>query len=122
MRLAALVSVSDEVAATSSRTAKRAAIAGLLRDLHPDEIGPAVGFLVGEPGQGRIGVGWATVAAVPDGVGGGEPLDIVDLDEAITRLAGTAGAGSVAARAAVLGALFARATRPEAAFMRRLLV
>ncbi len=123
MRLAALVSVADEVAATSSRTAKRSAIAGLLRDLHPDEIEPAVGFLVGEPGQGRIGVGWATVAAIPEASGdGAPPLDVLDLDEAISRLAGTTGPGSVAARAEVLGALFGRATPPEAAFMRRLLV
>jgi DNA ligase 1 len=123
MRLAALVSVSEEVAATSSRTAKRSSIAGLLRDLHPDEIEAAVGFLVGEPRQGRIGVGWATVAAVPEAArGDGDPLDILDLDQAIARLAATSGAGSVAARAETLGALFARATPAEAAFMRRLLV
>ncbi|MGZ4715112.1 MAG: ATP-dependent DNA ligase [Acidimicrobiales bacterium] len=123
MRLAALVSVADEVAATSSRTAKRSALAGLLRDLHPEEIAAAVGFLVGEPGQCRIGVGWATVAAIPEaGDDRSPPLDIIDLDEAITRLAGTSGPGSVAARTAILGGLFARATPPEAAFMRRLLV
>ena len=123
MRLAALVSVSDEVSATSSRTAKRTAIAGLLRDLHPDEIEPAVGFLVGEPGQGRIGVGWATVAAIHEAVtDGAAPLEILDLDEAITRLAETRGPGSVGARARILGDLFARATPAEASFMRRLLV
>lgn len=123
MRLAALVSVADEVGATSSRTAKRSAIAGLLRDLRPDEIEPAVGFLVGEPGQGRIGVGWATVAAIPEAAGdGGEPLEIIDVDAAITRLATTSGPGSVAARAETLGAVFARATAAEAAFLRRLLV
>src|SRR5690349_24848061 len=94
MHLAALVSVADEVAATSSRTAKRAAIAGLLRDLRPDEIEPAVGFLVGEPGQGRIGVGWATVAAVPEATAAQDhPLEIVDVDAALTRLAGSSGPG-----------------------------
>ncbi len=123
MQLAALVSVADEVAATSSRTAKRAAIAGLLGDLRPDEIEAAVGFLVGEPGQGRIGVGWATVAAVPEARGrGGDPLEILDVDAAITRLAATSGPGSVAARAGTLGAVFARASAAEAAFLRRLLV
>jgi len=123
MRFAALVSVADEVAATSSRTAKRSAIAGLLRDLRPDEVEAAVGFLVGEPGQGRIGVGWATVAAVPEGRGdAGDPLEILDVDAAITRLAATSGPGSVATRSDTLAAVFARATAAEAAFLRRLLV
>ncbi len=123
MRFAALVSVADEVAATSARTAKRSAIAGLLRDLQPDEVEPAVGFLVGEPGQGRIGVGWATVAAVPEATAGdGDPLEILDVDAAITRLAATSGPGSVAARSDTLVAMFGRATPAEAAFLRRLLV
>ena len=54
--------------------------------------------------------------------GTGRSLDILDLDRAISRLAETSGPGSVAARSTVLADLFARATPPEGAFMRRLLV
>ena len=47
-----------------SRTAKVQALVTLLRDLASDEIEAAVGFLVGAPRQGRIGVGWRTAFAV----------------------------------------------------------
>ena len=97
MRLAALVSVADEVATSPARTAKRAALAGLLRDLAPQEVEAAVGMLVGDPRQGRLGVGWATVASIP--VSAGErsaPLDVGDLDAALDRLAA---AGSARTRA-----------------------
>ena len=62
MLLAEVVELSQRVAATPARSAKIAALADLLRRLDPDEVEPAVGFLVGEPRQGRIGVGWATLA------------------------------------------------------------
>ncbi|MET0302676.1 MAG: ATP-dependent DNA ligase, partial [Microbacteriaceae bacterium] len=58
MLLSRLVTTTDAVAATSSRLAKVAALAELLRDLDADEIAPAVGFLVAKPRQGRIGIGW----------------------------------------------------------------
>jgi DNA ligase 1 len=79
MLLAEVVEVSRRVAATAARSGKIAALAELLRRLEPDEVEPAVGFLVGEPRQGRIGVGWATIsgrladwrAARPEEMGGG---------------------------------------------------
>jgi hypothetical protein len=49
---------------TSSRLAKRDAIAELLRGAAPDEVEIAVAWLSGEARQGRIGVGWATLAAL----------------------------------------------------------
>ena len=51
-------------AGTSSRLAKRDAIADLLRGAAPDEVEIAVAWLSGEARQGRIGVGWATLAAL----------------------------------------------------------
>ena len=123
MRLAALVSVADEVAASPSRTAKRSALAGLLRDLAPREVEAAVGMLVGDPRQGRLGVGWATVASIP--VSAGErsaPLDVGDLDAALDRLAAAGGPGSNQVRQDVLADLFGRATPAEADFLRRLFV
>jgi DNA ligase-1 len=59
-----VVATSEAAAATPKRTAKVAALAALLRRLEPDEVVPAVGFLTGLPHQGRIGVGWATMAAL----------------------------------------------------------
>ena len=77
-QLAALVETADDVAAASARTAKRDLLAALLVRLEPDEVVPAVGFLIGEPRQGRVGVGWATIAAVADAVATapGDPLVI----------------------------------------------
>ena len=122
MRLAELVAVADQVAATPARTAKRAALAGLLRSLAPHEVEPAVGLLVGEPRQGRVGVGWATVADIASSVGDPAPtLEIVDLDDALDRLQASHGPGSTAERRRILGDLLARATPAEAAFVRRLL-
>ncbi len=126
MRLAQLVAAADEVAATSSRTAKRDALAGLLRSIgpgHPAQVEAAVGLLIGEPRQGRIGVGWATVAEVASSVGDPAPtLEILDLDRALDRLAATHGPGSVRARGQILADLLGPATPPEASFIRRLLV
>ncbi len=123
MELARLVAAADQVGATSSRTAKRDALAALLVALNPAEIEAGVGFLVGEPRQGRVGVGWATVADAAATVDGGGPaLEVLDLDRALDRLATTQGPGSVRVRGQILGDLFARATPAEADFLRRLLV
>ena len=109
-----VVATSEAAAATSKRTAKVAAIAGLLQQLDPSEVVPAVGFLTGVPRQGRIGVGWATVAGI-DVPHATEPsLSIGAVDEALGRIAVTSGPGSTAARSALLGDLFGRATDAEA--------
>jgi DNA ligase-1 len=63
MLFAEVVATSAAVAAVSGRSAKRDALAELLGRLEPDEVEPAVGFLTGEPRQGRIGVGWRTITA-----------------------------------------------------------
>jgi DNA ligase-1 len=119
---AALVAASETAAATTKRTAKVAALASLLRDLGPDEVAPAVGFLTGAPRQGRIGVGWATVAGVSASAAPAPSLTIADVDESLAALAATSGQGSTAARATLLADLFAGATAAESDFLRRLLV
>src|SRR5688572_17019964 len=58
MKLATLVQTSAEVGQTSRRLEKTAKLAALLRQLSGDEVAIAVGFLVGWPRQGKIGVGW----------------------------------------------------------------
>ncbi|MGH9279041.1 MAG: ATP-dependent DNA ligase [Acidimicrobiales bacterium] len=121
--LADLVATSQAVATTSSRSAKIAALAGLIQRLEPDEVEVVVAMLSGEARQGRIGIGWATVsatrAAEPAGVA---TLTVADVDAALDRLALLTGPGSVAARTEALASLFARATADEAEFLRHLLL
>jgi DNA ligase-1 len=119
--LADLVATSDRMAATSSRSAKVAALVELLRRLEPGEVAPTVALLSGEARQGRIGIGWATVAALQTTPAAQPSLTVGDLDAALDRLAATTGQGSAAARAAVLADLFGRATGDEDRFLRRLL-
>jgi DNA ligase-1 len=118
--LAELVATSATLTATSSRTAKIAALAELLRALDPDEIVDAVAWLTGSPRQGRIGVGWSRASALSGAVET-PTLPIGDLDDALTRLELCTGAGSEAQRASIIVELGARLTADEAAFVRALL-
>jgi len=122
--LSAVVATSGEVAATRSRKNKIEALAAALRAAAPDEIAVVVHLLTGEPRQGRIGVGWATLSAARNGTTeaaapGGPNVTVTELDEVLDRLATTTGAGSAAARQALLAGLFARATPAEADFIVR---
>ncbi|MGH9188395.1 MAG: ATP-dependent DNA ligase [Acidimicrobiales bacterium] len=122
MLFADLVATSGAVAATRARSKKVAALADLLRRLSPAEIAVATAVLAGQPRQGKVGIGWASVAAVDRAAAVEPTLTIVEVDEAITLLQGTIGPGSAAARAGLLGELLGRATEAEADFLRRLLV
>jgi DNA ligase-1 len=118
--LADLVATSETVAATGSRMAKVEALGRLLAALGPDEVEPAIGFLVGEPRQGRIGVGWATVSKLAVSPATEPSLTIVDLDELLSAVVATTGSGSARARNLLLEAFFSRATAAESDFVRRL--
>ncbi len=122
MELADLVAATADVAATRARKEKTERLATLLRTATDDEIAVVVGLLAGDPHQGRIGVGWATVGAVearPAAVGS---LTVADLDHMLTAVAGTRGEGSHGAREALLVDFLGRATEAEADFVRRLLI
>ncbi|MGH9224122.1 MAG: ATP-dependent DNA ligase [Acidimicrobiales bacterium] len=116
-----VVATSQRVAATPSRTAKVAALVDLLRRLEPSEVEATVAFLSGEPRQGRIGVGWATVSAAGTTHAAEPSITIGDVDRTISLLQATIGAGSVATRSAALVNLFSRATEDEAKFIGALL-
>jgi DNA ligase 1 len=120
--LADLVAVSDSVASTSSRTAKIAAVAGVLRGLHPDEIPAAVGFLTGQPRQGKVGIGWATLAGITSTPAGDPSITVLDLDRVVDTILATRGSKSASLRRDQLTALLDRATEREADFIRRLFV
>jgi ATP-dependent DNA ligase I len=117
-----VVLASATVAATRSRLAKVAALAGALRAADPEaEVAAVVGFLVGQPRQGRIGTGWRTLTKL-DVAPADEPgLTVADVDGALTELATVSGTGSATARAALLSGLLGRATRAEHDFLVRLL-
>lgn len=123
MRLAELVETSRRVGATRSRLEKRALLAALLRALAPDEVAIGVGYLAGELPQGRIGIGWATVRDLDAGPAALEAsLPLLEAHRRLDELAATGGAGSKRLREERLGALFARATEAERAFLARLVL
>ena len=121
MLLATIVSTSQRVAATSSRRDKTAALADTLAELEIAEIETAVGFLVGEPRQGRIGVGWATLAPLTPPSADRSTLSLADVDSRLDDLAALEGPGSGDQRARLLTDLLTRATPQEDQFIRRLL-
>ena len=120
--LAALVNVSEQVAQTAGRLAKRDAIAECLRRADADEVAIVVAYLSGETRQGRIGIGYATLASLRGASATQPALVVGDVDAALGRIAATTGKGSAAERNAQLRTLFERATAAEQDFLVRLLV
>jgi DNA ligase-1 len=119
--LADVAAVSSEVAATRSRTAKAAAIAGLLRRADADEVEPVTAWLSGEVRQGRLGVGRRTLTRFPSSTARPTSATVAEIDRALTELAATSGPGSAARRDATLGDLMASVTAEEQQFLVRLL-
>jgi DNA ligase-1 len=117
-----LVTTAEAVASTRSRLAKVDALAELLVRLEPDEIAPAVGFLVAKPRQGRVGVGWRGLGAAMGDPADAPSVTVAELDEMLERLAVTSGAGSAGGRARELSELTARATEREQNFIGRVLL
>jgi DNA ligase-1 len=117
-----VVLASAAVAATRSRLAKVDTLAGALRaaDL-ATEVPAVVGFLIGQPRQGRIGTGWRTLMKLEVAPAAGATLTVADVDLALTQLATTSGTGSTAARTVLLTSLLTRATTSEHDFLLRLL-
>ncbi|MCO7219079.1 ATP-dependent DNA ligase [Klenkia sp. PcliD-1-E] len=121
MLLADVVTTSAAVGATRARTAKRDAVADLLRSAAPDEVGPVTAWLSGAPRQGKLGAGWRTLSGV-DAPPAAEPtLTVGAVEAALDELAAVTGAGSTARRAQLLGELFGAATAEEQSFLLRLL-
>ncbi|HYS39759.1 MAG TPA: ATP-dependent DNA ligase, partial [Pseudonocardiaceae bacterium] len=117
-----VVNASATVTATRSRLAKVDALAGVLRDAEPDaEVPAVVGFLVGQPRQGRIGTGWRTLVKLATPPADEPTLTVADVDTALSELATLSGAGSAARRATLLTELLSRATKAEQDFLIRLL-
>src|SRR2546423_12082450 len=134
MKLAELVDVSASVAATSGRLQKIAQLASLLSRLTPDEVPIAIGFLIGWPRQGKIGIGWSTISSARENAAAPFPphssfpiphppyLNLHDVDGAFSALTKVRGKNSGAERVRLLGDLLSRATAAEQDFLGGLLV
>jgi DNA ligase-1 len=120
--LADVVATTEAVVATRARTTKVTALADLFTRLHGDELPVVVAWLTGTVRQGRIGVGWRTVAAVDVEPTAEPELTVLDLDRTLDELAGMHGPGSQGARNSLLRDLLGRATDGEQDLLRRLLV
>jgi DNA ligase-1 len=123
MLLADVARTSRDAAATRSRNEKISLLARLLRALPAGERAVVVSWLSGDPLQGRIGVGYATVR---DALGTGAPaaaasLTVAEVHEALGAYAAARGPGSGAARRELLARLFARAVAEERDFLAGLL-
>jgi DNA ligase-1 len=119
--LSALVSTSNQVAASSGRLAKITLLADLLKQASPDEIELAIAYLSGTIRQSKIGVGWATLQKAKTHVGTSARLQVRDVDAALDKIADTTGKGSAGERQRLLSELFSQATAEEQDFLFRLL-
>ena len=122
MRLAAVVETSRRVAETSKRLEKVDLLAGLLKQLHPEEVEIVVAFLTGRARQGRIGIGYGTLR---DAKGSPAPepiLEVAEIDRIFESITKIQGSGSQRQRIELLSGLFARATEPEQPFLTGLLM
>lgn len=121
MLLSALVGASAAVAATSSRKAKIALLADVLRRGEGPEGRIAVAWLTGALPQGRIGLGPAAIRkAFPDGAANEPALTVREVDDTFQRIADAAGKGSAGEKGRLLHELLARATKDEQRFLARL--
>jgi len=119
--LNALVTTSNQVAATSGRLAKIKLLADLLRQAGPDEIELAIAYLSGTIRQSKVGVGWATLQKARSHVGASSRLQLRDVDETLEKISATTGKGSAGEKQRLLGDLFSKATAEEQDFLFRLL-
>ncbi len=123
MKLVDLVLTSTAVGSTPGRLEKIARLAAFLAQLAPEEIPIAIGFFTGWPRQGRLGVGWSTVAAARAQEAAAAPeLELREVDRAFDELQSVRGKRSGSERLRLLNALFARATVDEQQFLTALAI
>jgi DNA ligase 1 len=116
-----LVAASRRTAATPKRSEKVAALAELLRATPPEEITAAIGLLIGDPRQGRLGVGWVTMSNLQVTPALESSLTIRQVDDTLTRVAAIEGSGSQSERTRVMTALWSAATDVEQNHLHRVL-
>lgn len=121
MLFADLVETSRRIAGTPKRLEKTDLLAALLRRLSPDEVEVTVAFLSGSTRQGRIGIGYATIAESAAPPVGEASVPILDVDRTLSEIAAVRGAGAEGRRRELLARLMGRSTAHEQQFLRGLL-
>ncbi|HEY3453615.1 MAG TPA: ATP-dependent DNA ligase, partial [Bryobacteraceae bacterium] len=122
MLLAKVVETSRRITETSKRLEKTALLAGLLKELNPEEVETVAGFLAGAPRQGRIGIGYAALHSSMAAAGAdASTIEILEVDRVLDEISTVRGAGSEQRKRDLLGSLFLRATSEEQHFLVRLL-
>jgi DNA ligase 1 len=116
-----LVAASQRTAATPKRSEKVAALAELLRATPPEEIDAAIGLLISDPRQGRLGVGWVTMSNLQVTPASEPGLTIHEVDATLTRVAAMGGAGSQGERLRAMTELWSAATEAEQNHLHRVL-
>lgn len=116
-----VVDVSKAVAGTSSRKAKVAVLADLLRGVPADRVDRVAAYLSGIIPQGRLGVGWRSLSELPPPAPDAR-LTLAEVDRIFTELAAASGPGSVARRQQLVAGLLDAATESEQAFLRSLML
>lgn len=123
MQLARLVDAVAGNRATTKKSAKVRLLAEALKEAHEREIELAARYLSGSLSQGKIGIGRSLIQkAMQDTPPGGGPLTLLDVDDALDRLAAEQGSGSMERRVTELARLFSRAAPDERRFLSQLLV
>jgi DNA ligase-1 len=123
MELATLVGCVERVRATPRKSEKVALLADLLRQTRGRETELAALYLSGALPQGRIGIGHRTIQAAFDAAPpAGEPLGLLDLDQAFEAIAADAGPGSSERRVRALRVLTGRADPAARRFLGELLL
>lgn len=120
MLLAEVTRTSERVAATSARSRKVELLAALFRTAEPSEAPLIITYLAGRLPQRRIGVGWSALARREPPAP--EPrLAVLEVHEALGRIAAVSGKGAQNERHRELSALMAAATESEQRFLTALI-
>jgi DNA ligase 1 len=122
VRFADLVAASADVAATRSRRRKVDVLAGTLRSLAPEEVEIGASLLAGVPRQDRLDVGWRTLQHIRPAPASTPALAVLDVHEALEKLAAAKGPGSRQAKTGILEGLLGAATGEEQRFLARLII
>ncbi|MCH5642949.1 ATP-dependent DNA ligase [Gordonia sp. ABSL49_1] len=121
MNLDDVVLASASVAQDRSRLRKTGVLAELLSAAGAAELPVVVAWLSGEIPQGRLGVGWRSIAKLDATPGDAPTLTVTEVDAALTALATATGAGSAGRRTETLRGLMSAATESEQRFLIALL-
>ncbi|MGI8962547.1 MAG: ATP-dependent DNA ligase [Bryobacteraceae bacterium] len=122
MLLATVVETSRRVGGTTKRLEKINLLAGVLKQLHAEEIEIGVSFLSGSTRQGRIGIGHAALRDAITTAAENASVELLDIDRALESLTAVQGPGSEQRKREILQTTLSRATSEEQHFLTRLLL